>query len=201
MENQIESIQKLSMEKKLIFKIEANNNIEQKGQVVEICTNLSNGSIVNINTNDIKEVKSWNPRYKNFIVSFQNKNQVYSILKNTHNLKNTNISIQKDYPASVRRRRARLLHVRKLIKQNRASIKAVVKDDRLYVEDIQFSWDDISGLRHGNMCGFDKLSQTFGFSENYFINCLPSSTVSDRKLTGNVNQQENDSGQTQSSSH
>ena len=145
LEKQLEHIQMQACEKNLMVKVEAKDE-QQTAQVVEICTKLSN----DLNSqciDEIKEIKSWNSKFKNFIVKLHSKENVSKILRNTKKIKNTNISIQKDYPHSIRRRRAHLLHVRKIIKRNQPNLKAVVKDDKLVVESMEFTWVEAEGLQ------------------------------------------------------
>lgn len=133
----------------LIVHMNATLEKEGKNRISQLCSSLTNNEvkIQELNVRSINVNKS--QKSKIFIATLASKNDVFKVLKNSFKLKSSDVSIQRDIPESMRKKRSNMLRLRKHIRGYHPSARIVVHNDVLKDLDanISFTWDSNLGLK------------------------------------------------------
>ncbi|KAF6214176.1 hypothetical protein GE061_008915 [Apolygus lucorum] len=84
---------------------------------------------------------------KIILAEFRSTDDKWAILKNTHKLRGTGLSVSQDYCPRTREKRAKLFMIKDELKKRKGEqIVAVVRNGTLLVNNTRFSWDLERGL-------------------------------------------------------
>lgn len=170
LQNEIESLRLIAVEKNLIFKkITWNNNNNLKESVQLFCKNV-------LKLTEIIEVDDAyfiNKEQSVVLVQFRSKNDIRNVLKKAYNLQGTGMRIEKDYPRSIRIKNNKLLAVRKELNKNIKNCKIRVLNGNMWLQNKKFTWDVTKGLLvDENDDGVEYLQGKFGLSVSNLVEKL-----------------------------
>ena len=162
LEMQIEHLMMKFNEKNVIVHLPSKTNVDPLNEAKELCQSLAEGDentvdpvkLTHTNTNSDIEIN-------HLVVTLKHSSDVYKILKASSKLKNTGRSVHKDYPLSVRTKRAKMIKLKKSLYTERPGTKIQLRDDRLFIEGRAFAWSTEHGLKCGNENGFVVLKKMF----------------------------------------
>lgn len=124
--------------------------------------------------NELKVLKGKGQRAEVVLVQFMRAESVTQIFQNIRKLTENGLSIERDYSPDIRKKMAKLLKIKKFLKNNFTAKKdkeKVIKvfGDRMNIEKSQFFWEN-GQLICENELGYIKLNSIFAYqcNENSF---------------------------------
>lgn len=137
MERKLESLEKQLKENNLIFHgVKLLENEEINMCIERICK-----EVLKMPDVKVKSVHPINAAKTSAVATFTSNEAARDILRNGKLLKNTGISIHSDLPNTMRKRKAAIHEVKKIINHKYPELKMQIRDDVLIINKVLFTWD------------------------------------------------------------
>lgn len=130
----------------LIIKMNRTTEVaEARRRVASTCTELSEQTNI-IEEASIAEMQTLSKGKRIFKVYLGDTNIAHKILKNSNQLRGSDISISKDLPKQMREQQSKLLMVRRFL-MKKSTAKPKIRDNLLVDGSMKFSWSAADGLK------------------------------------------------------
>lgn len=187
-EREVQIMAKRACENNVIVHIPTTSNIDPIIRAKEICSDLME---VNINENkfiDVKKLGSSNKSVANVLVKLINTEDTRKLITKSVRLRNSGISIHRDFPKVVRDRRRRIFNLKRDILSKNKYIKVFLRGEHIQVEDKVFFFDenDKLVLKDGDGDGAEVLNQLVMTVSNSSTNNLTTATTSSFSTTNHT---------------
>jgi len=140
--------------------------------VIDFCTELLDLKL------DKKFINAYSPAKKvttggaPLVVSFMRPQDKVKVLSSARKLKGTGFFVHPDFPFIVRKRRLKLSIVKKELVQRNPKLRVSLRGDKLWVNDLKFSWKVGIGLFHADKKIDKSLPELPGINFSEFLDML-----------------------------
>lgn len=191
LEDRIDDLLQKSLESNVVvhMPLEANTDMNEKAK--SVCAGLLGIADTSSVVEYAHSVSAPTSRTAMIIVKLNSRTAAWKILRNTKNLKGTQIHVHKDLPYNTRRRKTKLLPIAKFLRAKFPRVKIQLKDDKLFIANKLFTWDLTRGLNCGSNEPLEVLRNIFGGDHNLFSDLQNFMNEVERgnKIVRNVNHQ------------